>query len=331
MVTHEYRVEGPVMLLLTTTAVDLDEELQNRCVVLTVDEDRAQTRAVHVLQRTRRTLDVRLAQATRSNLIALHQNAQRLLRPVAVVNPFAPLLTFPDHRTRLRRDHAKYLALIDAIALWHQYQRPRRTATTADGQPLEYIEATWTDVVLATRLAHQVLGRSLDELAPQTRRVLASLTALVDARAAASGVARGVMRITRRDLREHLGLSNTQVRLHLDRLEALELVIPHGGGRGQLTSYEVAYTGPAEVGLGPHLPGLIPVEAQATPAQATPCEYPAGLAGVWERLAGGWRPQGGPVAGGVRPGESAEIIGEIQTESAPAAADPVSAPDEDQP
>ena len=336
MVTHEYRVEGPVMLLLTTTAVDLDEELQNRCVVLTVDEDRAQTRAVHVLQRTRRTLDGRLAQATRSNLIALHQNAQRLLRPVAVVNPFAPLLTFPDHRTRLRRDHAKYLALIDAIALWHQYQRPRRTATTADGQPLEYIEATWTDVVLATCLAHQVLGRSLDELAPQTRRVLASLTALVDARAAASGVARGVMRITRRDLREHIGLSNTQVRLHLDRLEALELVIPHGGGRGQLTSYEVAYTGPAEVGLGPHLPGLIPVEAQDTPAgitsgEAAPCGYPAGLAGVLERLAGGWRPQSGPVAGEVRSEESAEIAGEIQAKGLSAAADPVSAHDGDHP
>jgi len=35
------------MLLLTTTAPELDEELRNRCLVLTVDEDRAQTRAIH--------------------------------------------------------------------------------------------------------------------------------------------------------------------------------------------------------------------------------------------------------------------------------------------
>ena len=35
LVTHEYRVEGPVMIFLTTTAIDVDEELQNRCVVLT--------------------------------------------------------------------------------------------------------------------------------------------------------------------------------------------------------------------------------------------------------------------------------------------------------
>ena len=45
LVTHEYRVEGPVMIFLTTTAVEIDEELLNRCLVLAVDEDREQTRA----------------------------------------------------------------------------------------------------------------------------------------------------------------------------------------------------------------------------------------------------------------------------------------------
>ena len=43
----EYRVEGPVMLFLTTTSDQVDEELLNRCLVLTVDEDREQTRAIH--------------------------------------------------------------------------------------------------------------------------------------------------------------------------------------------------------------------------------------------------------------------------------------------
>jgi hypothetical protein len=54
LVTREYRVEGPVMLFLTTTAIELDEELLNRCLVLTVDEEREQTRAIHRLQRQRR-------------------------------------------------------------------------------------------------------------------------------------------------------------------------------------------------------------------------------------------------------------------------------------
>ena len=55
LVTRQYRVEGPVMIFLTTTAIHLDEELLNRCLVLTVDEDREQTRAIHRLQRERLT------------------------------------------------------------------------------------------------------------------------------------------------------------------------------------------------------------------------------------------------------------------------------------
>ena len=38
--THDYAVEGPVMIFLTTTAHDVDEELLNRAIVLTVNEDR---------------------------------------------------------------------------------------------------------------------------------------------------------------------------------------------------------------------------------------------------------------------------------------------------
>ena len=54
LTTQEYRVEGPVMLLLTTTSITVDEELLNRCLVLTVNEDRDQTRAIHQMQRPSR-------------------------------------------------------------------------------------------------------------------------------------------------------------------------------------------------------------------------------------------------------------------------------------
>jgi hypothetical protein len=89
LVTQQYRVEGPVMLLLATTAIDLDEELLNRCLVLTVDEGRAQTQAIHRRQRTKRTLEGLLARYEREHLLSLHRNAQRLLRPLPIVNPFA--------------------------------------------------------------------------------------------------------------------------------------------------------------------------------------------------------------------------------------------------
>jgi hypothetical protein len=45
METQEYHVEGPVMIMLTTTAIDLDEELQNRCLTLAVDDSPSRRRA----------------------------------------------------------------------------------------------------------------------------------------------------------------------------------------------------------------------------------------------------------------------------------------------
>jgi hypothetical protein len=89
LVTQEYRVEGPVMIFTTTTAMDVDEELLNRCFVLSVNEDRAQTQAVHRLQREQQTLEGLVRREERRDILRSHQNAQRLLRPVHVVNPYA--------------------------------------------------------------------------------------------------------------------------------------------------------------------------------------------------------------------------------------------------
>ncbi|EMV2862601.1 toprim domain-containing protein, partial [Escherichia coli] len=162
LVTKQYTVKGPVMLMLTTTAIDVDEELLNRCLVLTVNESREQTEAIHAAQRHAQTLEGLLAANEKSYITQLHQNAQRLLRPLNVVNPFASQLTFMSDKTRTRRDHMKYLTLIQAIALLHQYQREIKRVEHR-GQVVEYIEVAREDIALANRLAHEILGRTLDE------------------------------------------------------------------------------------------------------------------------------------------------------------------------
>ena len=98
LTTQEYRVEGPVMIFLTTTAIKIDEELLNRCLVLSVDEDREQTRAIHQLQRQRQTLQGLLSGQDHLKTLALHRNAQRLLRPLLVANPFAEALDLPGRQ-----------------------------------------------------------------------------------------------------------------------------------------------------------------------------------------------------------------------------------------
>jgi mevalonate kinase len=123
LVTKEYKVEGPVMLMLTTTAIDIDEELMNRCLVLSVNETRAQTKAIHHAQRHAQTLDGLLQSLSKTSVQQKHRAAQYLLKPLHVVNPSADRLGFANGQTRTRRDHMKYLSLIASIALLHQYQR----------------------------------------------------------------------------------------------------------------------------------------------------------------------------------------------------------------
>jgi len=241
LVTQEYHVEGPVMIFLTTTAIDIDEELLNRCIVLTVNEEREQTRAIHKVQRYAQTIEGLLGKREAAELHRLHQNVQRLLLPVLVANPFATELTFLDGRTRARRDHMKYLTLIRAIALLHQYQRPRKQAPLPDGTTVEYIEVERSDIALANELAHEVLGRSLDELPPQTRRLLELAGDYVTGECKRRQIERSELLFSRRTLREVVGWSETQIRVHLDRLMLFEYVLVHRGGRGQSFVYELLY------------------------------------------------------------------------------------------
>ena len=263
METQEYHVEGPVMIFLTTTAIDVDEELMNRCIVLTVDENRDQTRAIHDRQRKSQTLEGLLAKRDRAGLIKLHKNAQRLLRPLVVVNPYAEKLTFRDTQTSSRRDHMKYLMLIKTITLLHQYQRELKT-TEYQGKTVKYIEATTEDIGIAGRLADQVLGRSVDDLPPQTRRLLMLLDEMVCNQCELLEVARRDYRFTRREVRERTGWGNTQLKVHLNRLMELEYVIIHRGGHGQQFEYELFYDGRGKEGQ-PVLPGLIDVSKLKQP------------------------------------------------------------------
>jgi DNA primase catalytic core len=240
LITHQYRVEGPVMLFLTTTAIDLDEELLNRCLVLTVDEDRAQTQAIHKKQREAQTLEGLLAKRERDEILRVHKNAQRLLKPLFVANPHARELTFLDSQTRTRRDHMKYLTLIRSIALLHQHQRPRKTVTHR-GQALEYIEVTLDDIATANRLAHEVLGRSLDELPPQTKRLLLLTDEMVSAGCERQKIEREDFRFSRKDVRRFTKWSDSQLKRHLSRLEELEYLLVHHGGRGQSMVYELVF------------------------------------------------------------------------------------------
>jgi hypothetical protein len=266
--TQCYEVEGPVAMLLTTTAEEPDPELANRCLRLSVNEQPAQTVAIQRRQRAAYTLQS--IQVDSQVVRKRHQCAQRLLEPLAVIIPWAEQLTFRSDQTRMRRDHAKYLALIASLALLHQYQRKHVTRRYG-GEARSCVVATLEDVQVANRLASEALAARYDSLLPQTRELLAQLDEFVTERARAEGVPRAEIRFTQRRLREALHWSDRALRRQLGRLVELEYVLVYRTGRGNQRAYQLLYEGQAAEGA-PRLLGLADVEQLSGRSSAPPGE-----------------------------------------------------------
>ena len=237
LTTQHYEVEGPVQTIVTTTAGEIDEELQNRSVVLTVGEGREQTRAIQCNQRRGHTLEGILSGMQRDATIRRHRNAQRLLRSIMVVNPFAAQLTFDDSRVRHRRDHAKYLNLIRTITFLHQHRR-RALSLRRNDETIEYLETTEEDVRAANELMAAVLANSVDELTPPTRKLLDMVRELAERIAEESDLPIADVRMTRRRIREFSGWNDTRLRKHLGRLAAMEYLLVHRRGK-RFVEYEI--------------------------------------------------------------------------------------------
>ena len=252
-IVQRYDVQGPVATLMTTTASDIDPELMNRCFVIGVDEEAEQTAAIQRRQRLSHTIEAQLAADEADRRKVIHHNAQRLLEPLCVDNPYAEQLKFPSDRVRDRRDNQAYMTLIDAIALLHQHQRERKCRIAGE-RTVHYIEVTRSDIALANMIVSALMGSSIDDLPTQTRRLLMQIFEFVDRRAETHDTPLEEIRFTRRELRQSLGWGQTQLKLHLDRLAQYEYVHVHPGP-GRTLQYELRYDGRGREGE-PTLYGL---------------------------------------------------------------------------
>ena len=242
------RVYGPTAVLLTTTRPDVDPETRSRFLITTIDESREQTRRILEAQRHARTQEGFRRKLQRQAIHDRHHAFQRLLKPLAVFNPFGALLSFNDERMLMRRDHPKYLQLIDTIAFLRQMQKPVKQMT-AEGQAYEYIEVALRDIALANELAVEILGKTLDELSGPSRRLLLFIEDLVIAkerkqqRESPDGVW-----FTRRELREFTRWSDYQIHHYLNQLVALEYLVPMAGRNGQQFQYRLMWEGQGKEG-----------------------------------------------------------------------------------
>jgi len=256
-----YKVRGPVMIIFTTTNAELDDELLNRCLILLLNITAEQTRAIHQLQRKKRTLEGLKGEKEMEKILKLQQNAQRLLRPVRVVNPYADDLEFLFNRLQTRRDNEKYLTMIEALAFAHQYQKPIKKMKE-DGEEILYIEVTLEDIKVANRICNEILGHSLDDMLPQTKLFLDLIYEMVQKECEKQSIDQKFCPFTQRQIREYTGWRGTSVSNHLKRLVELEYVLKHSGKKDAQCLYELFYKGEGKDGR-PFMLGLVDIEELA--------------------------------------------------------------------
>ena len=246
--TEENIVEGPTVFFMTTTEAELESETGSRFLFLTLDESSEATARVHEAQRMMNTLEGIVTRKKVERIIKQHRNAQRLLKSgLKVVIPFAEHLRFRIDSIRARRDHKKYLTLIQSIAFLRQYQREIKKVEV-EGETVEYIEATLDDVRIANKLAAEVLGVSLDELSPPSRRLLDQIREMVIRKSEEQNIDPHEYTFTRREIREYTGWSDTQVKRHINQLVDLEYIYSIMGSKGKEYIYELQYVEEVEPG-----------------------------------------------------------------------------------
>jgi DNA primase len=134
-----------------------------------------------------------------------------------------------------------------------------------------------------------VLGRSLDELPPQTRRLLEYIRDIVATKRKTES-AKTASTFSRREIKDACGWSLTQVRVHLERLVELEYLAIRCGRMGGPFQYELLIEIDAPENIA-HI-GLIDVEElRKTHA------YDGGVAGQTGEVAGGGKTTPPPANG----------------------------------
>ena len=236
MRTKVFTVEARAAFIEATTASAVNHENATRCFELSMDESPEQTRRIHERQRVMRTERGLEMRREAEAITRRHWNAQRLLEPLPVVIPFADRLSFPSSWMRTRRDHARFLNLIEVSAFLHQHQR-ERSASPA-------IVASVADYAVAYALASQVLAETLADVKKPLREAYQSIRGLCSD---------GDGTISRREIREALEVPDSTVRGWLSQLVELEYLESDAskGGAGKVTRYRLSERGPrADVVVG---------------------------------------------------------------------------------
>jgi hypothetical protein len=162
--TVTLKVEGPVCVAGCTTKESLYEDNANRSFLIYIDESREQDEKIMAYQRKLSAGKVDLSEE--HQIREQFRDMQRILQPVQIRNPFAEQLLIPNEVFKPRRSNAHYLAFVELVTFYHQYQREKQYDKDT-GE--EFIETTIEDIEEANKLMKDILLRKSDDLNGATR------------------------------------------------------------------------------------------------------------------------------------------------------------------
>lgn len=156
-------VEGPVCVSGCTTKEKIYEDNANRCLLLYTDPSREQDKRINTYQT--KLASGAVNREREQQYKDLFRNMQRVLRPIHIINPYASYIELPEPVFKPRRTMTLLLGFIEAVTLYHQYQRDVKK----DSSGQLYIETTIEDIEAAFTLLKEVLFSKSDELTRATR------------------------------------------------------------------------------------------------------------------------------------------------------------------
>lgn len=225
MQSVDVTAHGPVCISSCTTREKVYEDNANRCILLYIDDSEAQDERIMVYQR--------MSSAGKTNpyeqrqIKLLHQNIQRVLRPIKVINPYAELIVLPKSVFRPRRSLQLLLGFIETVTFYHQYQR----SVSTDNQTGEqFICSTYEDIQISIDLLRDVLFNKSDELTKACRKFLEKLKKIIP---------QGEVFYTQ-DIRKQLRLPSTTVHRYVRMLKANGYLQYKGGSRNRGYEYEIS-------------------------------------------------------------------------------------------
>jgi predicted transcriptional regulator len=198
-------VEGPVCVIACTTKESIYEDNANRSILIYLDDSKEQDDKIMNYQKYYRAglTDVYKEQQIQQTL----QHMQKVLAPVKVINPYAPIIDLPDNFPKKRRALPILLNFIEAITFYHQYQREQQP-TKGTGEI--FIETHPKDIEAGFTLLKKVLLRRSDELSGAVRDFYENLKAVIEINQ--------LQKFKVNDIRKHIKLTPRSIQNYLKEL-----------------------------------------------------------------------------------------------------------------